>query len=150
MSQDNSLKKQIKVEYEGQIYSVDADKLEGLDEKQILDILSVGFPGMANGKLERLEEGNSLKITKRVGTKGRQELDKLIDILIQSPEDPLPAQLSDFNHELTEELTIADWERIYETLDFEKVRQTLNEREKLIQSTIIQLYQCPTNIVPLI
>ena len=51
-------KNAIKIEYEGQSYAVDADKIEGLDDEQIISLLSVGFPGMAGGKIERHEDGS--------------------------------------------------------------------------------------------
>ena len=78
-------KNAIKIEYEGQSYAVDADKIEGLDDEQIISLLSVGFPGMAGGKIERHEDG-SIKIIKRVGTKGSNFLLKLLEAC---PEDNL-------------------------------------------------------------
>ena len=100
MSQDNNLKKQIKVEYEGQSYAVDADKIEGLDDEQIISLLSVGFPGMAGGKIEKHEDG-SIKIIKRVGTKGSNALVKLLKAC---PEDNLPLKIESFNQQPIEEL----------------------------------------------
>ncbi len=146
MSENKNQQKQIKIEYEGQSYQVDADKIEGLDDGQILNLLSVGFPGIANGKLERLPDG-SIKIVKRVGTKGNN---RLLDLLYRCPEDPLPMKIEGFNQQLTEELTLAQWEEIYETMDFEKIEQILAQRKRLISSIIVRLYRCPTKIVPLI
>ena len=125
MSLDNS-KNTTKIEYEGQSYSVDADKIEGLDDEQIISLLSVGFPGMAAGKIERQEDG-SIKIIKRVGTKGNNALVKLLE---NCPEDNLPLKIEgergagftrisnhlvkSFNQQPIEELTIAEWEQVYE------------------------------------
>jgi hypothetical protein len=41
MTLDNS-KNTMKIEYEGQSYTVDAAKIEGLDDEQIISLLSVG------------------------------------------------------------------------------------------------------------
>ncbi|MEM7593893.1 MAG: hypothetical protein AAF383_20690 [Cyanobacteria bacterium P01_A01_bin.83] len=99
----NNDKNAIKVEYEGQTYSVDTAKIEGLDDEQIISLLSVGFPGMAGGKIERQENG-SIKIIKRVGTKGSNALVKLLEAC---PEDNLLLQVECFNQQPIEELTIA-------------------------------------------
>ena len=146
MSQDNNLKKQIKVEYEGQSYSVDADKIEGLDDEQIISLLSVGFPGMAGGKIERQENG-SIKIIKRVGTKGSNALVKLLE---DCQSDNLPLKIESFNQQHIEELTIAQWEKIYEGWDLEAIEQMLSRRESQIRSLIVRLYFCPTKVRPLI
>ena len=113
----------VTIEYEGQKYPVEKSKIEGLEDRQILDLLSVGFPGMANGKLERLEDG-SIKIIKRVGTKGS---DRLLKLLRDFPEDNLPIRIESLNNKLTEELTVSEWSEIYETLDFDLV-QSICER----------------------
>lgn len=146
MSQDNNLKKQIEVEYEGQTYSVDADKIEGLDDEQIISLLSVGFPGMAGGKIERKEDG-SIKIVKRVGTKGSNAL---VQLLEACPEDNLPLKIESFNQQHIEELTIAQWSEVYEGWDLEAIEQMLEQRERQIRSLIIRLYYCPTKVRPLI
>ena len=146
MSQDNNLKKQIKVEYEGQTYSVDADKIEGLDDEQIISLLSVGFPGMAGGKIERQDNG-SIKIIKRVGTKGSNVLVKLLE---DCPEDNLPLKIKSFNQQPIEELTIAQWSEVYEGWDLEAIEQMLEQRESQIRSLIVRLYFCPTKVRPLI
>ena len=146
MSQDNNLKKQIEVEYEGQTYSVDAAKLEGLDDEQIISLLSVGFPGMAGGKIERKEDG-SIKIIKRVGTKGSNVLVKLLEAC---PEDNLSLRIENFNQQPIEELTIAQWEEVYEGWDLEAIEQMLSQRERQICSLIVRLYYCPTKVRPLI
>ena len=146
MSQDNNLKKQIKVEYEGQTYSVDADKIEGLDDEQIISLLSVGFPGMAGGKIERKEDG-SIKIIKRVGTKGSNALFELLEAC---PEDNLSLKIESFNQQPIEELTIAQWEEVYEGWDLEAIEQMLSQRERQIRSLIVRLYYCPTKVRPLI
>ena len=91
MNQKQVNQEQINIEYEGQSYSVDADKIKGLKDTQILDLLSVGFPGMANGKLERQEDG-SIKIIKRVGTKGSSS-NSLIELLRACPEDDLALKI---------------------------------------------------------
>ena len=146
MSQDNNLKKQIEVEYEGQTYSVEADKIEGLDDEQIISLLSVGFPGMAGGKIERKEDG-SIKIIKRVGTKGSNALFELLEAC---PEDNLSLKIESFNQQPIEELTIAQWEEVYEGWDLEAIEQMLSQRERQIRSLIVRLYYCPTKVRPLI
>ena len=146
MSQDNNLKKQIKIEYEGQSYAVDADKIEGSDDEQIISLLSVGFPGMAGGKIERQEDG-SIKIIKRVGTKGSNSL---LELLEDCPEDNLPVKIESLNQQSIEELTIAQWEQVYEGWDLEAIEQMLEQRESQIRSLIVRLYFCPTKIQPLI
>ena len=140
--------KQVNIEYEGQSYSVDADKIEGLKDTQILDLLSVGFPGMANGKLERQEDG-SIKIIKRVGTKGSSS-NSLIELLRACPEDNLPWKIENLNQQSIEELTIAQWEQVYEGWDLEAIEQMLEQRERQIHSLIVRLYYCPTKVRPLI
>ena len=145
MSLDNS-KNTTKIEYEGQSYSVDADKIEGLDDEQIISLLSVGFPGMAGGKIERQEDG-SIKIIKRVGTKGSNVLVKLLE---DCPEDNLPLKIKSFNQQPIEELTIAEWEQVYEGWDLEAIEQMLSRRESQIRSLVVRLYCCPTKVRPLI
>ncbi len=138
--------KQINIEYEGQTYPIDADKIEGLEDRQILDLLSVGFPGIANGKLERQEDG-SIKIIKRVGTKGSNSL---LELLRACPEDNLSLKIENFNQQSIEELTIAQWSQVYEGWDLEAIEQMLEQRESQIRSLIIRLYYCPTKVRPLI
>ena len=145
MTSDNN-KNAIKIEYEGQSYSVDAAKLEGLDDEQIISLLSVGFPGMAGGKIERQEDG-SIKIIKRVGTKGSNSL---LELLENCPEDNLPLEIQSLNQQPIEELTIAQWSKIYEGWDLEAIEQILLQRERQIHSLIVRLYYCPTKIRPLI
>ena len=142
----NNSKNAIKIEYEGQTYSVDTDKIEGLDEEQIISLLSVGFPGMAGGKIERQEDG-SIKIIKRVGTKGSNALVKLLE---DCQSDNLPLKIESFNQQPIEELTIAQWEQIYEGWDLEAIEQMLEQRESQIRSLIVRLYFCPTKVRPLI
>jgi hypothetical protein len=134
------------IEYEGQKYPVERSKIEGLEDRQILDLLCVGFPGMANGKLERLEDG-SIKIIKRVGTKGSS---KLLQLLRDFPEDDLPIKIESLNTKLTEELTISEWSEIYETLDFDRVQSICEQRKDCIGAAIRRLYFGKSNIVPLI
>ncbi|NJL51714.1 MAG: hypothetical protein HC930_04900 [Hydrococcus sp. SU_1_0] len=136
----------LKIEYEGQSYTVDAAKIQGLDDEQIISLLSVGFPGMAGGKIERQQDG-SLKIIKRVGTKGSNSL---LELLKVCPEDSLPLKIENLNQQLIEELTIAQWEQIYEGWDLEAIAQILEQRESQIRSLIVRLYYCPTKIRPLI
>ena len=145
MTLDNS-KNATKIEYEGQSYSVDAAKIEGLDDEQILSLLSVGFPGIANGKLERQEDG-SIKIIKRVGTKGSNSL---LELLRACPEDNLLGKIENFNQRSIEELTIAQWSQVYEGWDLEAIEQMLEQRERQIRSLVVRLYYCPTKIRPLI
>lgn len=145
MTLDNN-KNAIKIEYEGQGYSVDAAKIEGLDDEQIISLLSVGFPGMAGGKIERQEDG-SIKIIKRVGTKGSNAL---LELLKDCPEDNLPIKLESFNQQPIEELTIAQWEEVYEGWELEAIEQMLSQRESQIRSLIVRLYFCSTKIRPLI
>ena len=142
----NNRKKAIEIEYEGQTYSVDATKIEGLDDEQIISLLSVGFPGMAGGKIERQEDG-SIKITKRVGTKGSNALVELIEAC---PEDNLSLKIESFNQQPIEELTIAQWEEVYEGWNLEAIEQMLEQRERQIRSLIVRLYYCPTKVRPLI
>ena len=136
----------VTIEYEGQKYPVEKSKIEGLEDRQILDLLCVGFPGMANGKLERLEDG-SIKIIKRVGTKGR---DRLLELLRDFPEDDLPIKIESLNTKLTEELTVSEWQKIYETLDFDRVQSICEQRKNCIDAAIRRLYFGKSNIVPLI
>ena len=142
----NNSKNAIKIEYEGQTYSVDTDKIEGLDDEQIISLLSVGFPGMAGGKIERKEDG-SIKIIKRVGTKGSNALVKLLEAC---PEDNLSLRIENFNQQPIEELTIAQWEEVYEGWDLEAIEQMLSQRERQIRSLIVRIYYCPTKVRPLI
>lgn len=142
----NNDKNAIKIEYEGQTYSVDANKIEGLDDEQIISLLSVGFPGMAGGKIERKEDG-SIKIIKRVGTKGSNAL---VELLKACPEDNLLLKIESFNQQPIEELTIAQWEEVYEGWDLEAIEQMLSQRERQIRSLIVRLYYCPTKVRPLI
>lgn len=147
-NENDSVKTQpntVTIEYEGQKYPVEKSKLEGLEDRQILDLLSVGFPGMANGKLERLEDG-SIKIIKRVGTKGN----RLLELLRNFPEDELPIKIESLNTKLTEELTVSEWSEIYETLDFDRVQSICEQRKNQISAAIRRLYFGKTNIVPLI
>ena len=139
-------KNAIKIEYEGQGYAVDADKIEGLDDEQIISLLSVGFPGMAGGKIKRQEDG-SIKIIKRVGTKGSNSLLKLLEAC---PEDNLPLKIESFNQQPIEELTIAQWEQAYEGWNQSAIEQMLLQRESQIRSLVVRLYFCPTKIRPLI
>ena len=141
--------KQVNIEYEGQTYPIDADKIEGLEDTQILDLLSVGFPGIANGKLERLEDG-LIRITKRVGTKGNEQLTEVLELFKSCPEDDLTLKIENYIQQLTEELTVSQWEKIYANLDFDKIQDILQEREELINSTLQRLSFCQTNIVPFI
>jgi hypothetical protein len=136
----------VTIEYEGQKYPVEKSKIEGLEDRQILDLLCVGFPGMANGKLERLEDG-SIKIIKRVGTKGSSQLLKL---LRDFPEDELPIKIESLNNKLIEELTVSEWSEIYETLDFDRVQLICERRKNQISAAIRRLYFGKSKIVPLI
>lgn len=148
-NENDSVKTQastITIEYEGQKYPVERSKIEGLEDRQILDLLSVGFPGMANGKLERLEDG-SIKIIKRVGTKGSSQL---LELLRDFPEDDLPIKIESLNTNLTEELTVSEWSEIYETLDFDHVQSICKQRKDCIDAAIRRLYFGKSNIVPLI
>jgi hypothetical protein len=145
MMPDNN-KHVLKIEYEGQNYAVDAAKLAGLDDQQILSLLSVGFPGMAMGKIERQEDG-SIKIIKRVGTKGSNILLELLNVC---PEDNLPQKIESFNQQPLEELTVAQWSQVYDGWNLEELEQMLSQREGQIRSLMVRLYYCPTNIRPLI
>jgi hypothetical protein len=148
-NENDSVKTQpstVTIEYEGQKYPVEKSKIEGLEDRQILDLLCVGFPGMANGKLERLEDG-SIKIIKRVGTKGSSQLLKL---LRDFPEDELPIKIENLDNKLTEELTVSEWSEIYETLDFDLLQSICEQRKDCIDAAIKRLYFGKTKIVPLI
>ena len=148
-NENDSVKTQpstVTIEYEGQKYPVEKSKIEGLEDRQILDLLCVGFPGMANGKLERLEDG-SIKIIKRVGTKGSN---RLLELLRDFPEDDLPIRIESLNTKLTEELTVSEWSEIYETLDFDQVQLICEQRKNQISAAIRRLYFGKSNIVPLI
>jgi hypothetical protein len=150
-NENNSVKTQpstVTIEYEGHKYPVEKSKIEGLEDRQILDLLSVGFPGMANGKLERLEDG-SIKIIKRVGTKGSSR-SQLLELLRYFPEDDLPIKIENLDNKLTEELTVSEWSEIYETLDFDRVQLICEQRKNQISAAIRRLYFGKTKIVPLI
>ncbi|MGL6344783.1 MAG: hypothetical protein ACRC80_37235, partial [Waterburya sp.] len=86
-----------KIEYEGTTYEVDTATITGLSDQQILNLLAPGFPGMAGGKLERSEDG-SIKIIKRVGTKGNHSF---VELLQSCPADTLPIQIDRLNCQLT-------------------------------------------------
>lgn len=134
-----------KIEYEGTTYEVDTATITGLSDQQILNLLAPGFPGMAGGKLERAEDG-SIKIIKRVGTKGNHSF---VELLQSCPADTLPIKIDQLNCQLTSpELTVAEWEQIDEQLNFEEIQQTLKYRKQVIQSTLRRLYFCPSNIIP--
>ncbi|MGL5942921.1 MAG: hypothetical protein ACRC2S_21660 [Waterburya sp.] len=136
-----------KIEYEGTTYEVDTATITGLSDQQILNLLAPGFPGMAGGKLERAEDG-SIKIIKRVGTKGNHSF---VELLQSFPVDTLPVEIDRLNCQLTSpELTVAEWEQIDEQLNFEEIQQILKHRKQVIQSTLRRLYFCPSNIIPLI
>jgi hypothetical protein len=150
-NENDSVKTQpstVTIEYEGQKYPVEKSKIEGLEDRQILDLLCVGFPGMANGKLERLEDG-SIKIIKRVGTKGSSR-SQLLEFLRYFPEDDLPIKIENLDNKLTEELTVSEWSEIYETLDFDRVQLICEQRKNQISAAIRRLYFGKTKIVPLI
>jgi hypothetical protein len=49
-----------------------------------------------------------------------------------------------------EELTVAQWEEVYEGWNLEEIEQILSQREGQIRSLMVRLYYCPTNIRPLI
>jgi hypothetical protein len=133
------------IEYEGTTYEVDTATITGLSDQQILNLLAPGFPGMAGGKLER---AGSIKIIKRVGTKGNHSF---VELLQSCPVDTLPIKIDRLNCQLTSrELTVAEWEQIDEQLNFEEIQQILKHRKQLIESTLRRLYFCSSNIIPLI
>ena len=101
---------------------------------------------MAGGKIKRQEDG-SIKIIKRVGTKGSNSLLKLLEAC---PEDNLPLKIESFNQQPIEELTIAQWEQAYEGWNQSAIEQMLLQRESQIRSLVVRLYFCPTKIRPLI
>ena len=138
----------VTIEYEGQKYPVEKSKIDGLEDRQILDLLCVGFPGMANGKLERLEDG-SIKIIKRWRTRFATRV-LLLELLRDFPEDDLPIKIESLNTKLTEELTVSEWQKIYETLDFDRVQSICEQRKNCIDAAIRRLYFGKSNIVPLI
>lgn len=134
-----------KIEYEGTTYEVDTATITGLSDQQILNLLAPGFPGMAGGKLERAEDG-SIKIIKRVGTKGNHSF---VELLQSCSADTLPIKIDRLNCQLTSrELSVAEWEQIDEQLNFEEIQKTLKHRKQVIQSILRRLYFCPSNIIP--
>ena len=60
------------------------------------------------------------------------------------------ARVECFNQQPIEELTIAQWEEVYEGWDLEAIEQMLSQRERQICSLIVRLYYCPTKVRPLI
>lgn len=145
MSQENSLTNQTKIEYEGQFYNIDANIINSLDDQQILDLLAPSFPGMAGGKLERNEDG-SIKIIKRVGTKGSCELLKLLKTY---PEDDLSLKINQLNQKLSkQEITLGEWEQAYGEMGIEKLKQVLELRRQTTLYVVQSLYYCPSNLVP--
>lgn len=141
----NTKNKEINIEYEGQSYPVDSTKIEGLNDEQILNMLSVGFPGMAGGKLERSEDGKSIKIIKRVGTKGNNDLLNLIEAC---PKDSLRAEVQSLHNKLNQTMTLAQWEDFRE--EPTELDQVLEARKVLIESTIARLSLCRTRHIPLV
>ncbi|BAZ47026.1 hypothetical protein NIES4102_40720 (plasmid) [Chondrocystis sp. NIES-4102] len=147
MSQENKPTNQTKIEYEGQFYNIDANIINSLDEQQILDLLAPSFPGMAGGKLERNEDG-SIKIIKRVGTKGNCELLKLFKTC---PEDNLSLKINQLNQKLSKQkITLGEWEQACGEMGIEKLKQILELRRQTTLYVVRCLYYCPSNLVPFI
>lgn len=145
MSQENSPTNQTKIEYEGQFYNIDANIINSLDDQQILDLLAPSFPGMAGGKLERNEDG-SIKIIKRVGTKGNCELLKLLKTY---PEDNLSLKINQLNQKLSKQkITLGEWEQACEEMGIEKLKQVLELRRQTTLYVVQSLYYCHSNLVP--
>lgn len=136
---------QIDIEYEGQSYSIDRAKIEGLSDEQIISMLSVGFPGMAGAKLERKDD--SIKIIKRVGTKGSYRT--FLAEIEACRVDSLRQEISDLNHQLNQSLSLAQWEKI-EAKELEgSVEQTYRDRQQIIASSLTRLSSCKTHYIPL-
>ena len=74
----------------------------------------------------------------------------MVKLLEACPEDNLLLKIESFNQQPTEELTIAQWEEVYEGWDLEAIEQMLSQRERQIRSLIVRLYYCPTKVRPLI
>lgn len=136
---------QINIEYEGQSYSIDRAKIEGLNDEQIISMLSVGFPGMAGAKLERKDD--SIRIIKRVGTKGNY---KTFFAKIEACRvDSLRQEINDLNHQLNQSLSLAQWEEI-ETKELEvSVEQIYRDHQQIIASSLTRLSSCKTHYIPL-
>lgn len=75
---------------------------------------------------------------------------KILELFKSCPEDDLTLKIENHIQQLTEELTVSQWERIYATLDFDKIQDILQEREELINSTLQCLSFCQTKIVPFV
>lgn len=134
---------QIKIEYEGQTYQIEAKVIEGLEDEQILALLSPSFPGMAGAKINRKEDG-SLEIIKRVGTKGSE----LLELLKNCPEDTLTQQIVRLNQLLSSpQLTLGELEQTYQQMSREKLVYILEDRRKTTQSVTQKLYYCQTHRV---
>ena len=147
MTKETSQSAKTKVEYEGQTYEIDSAIIEGLDDGQILNLLAQGFPGMAGGKIERAEDG-SIKIIKRVGTKGNADF---VDLLKSVPADTLDEAIQELSRKLTgSQISIAEWEQLNRQLNFNQIEQTIERRKQMIQSAIICLHNCSSRIIPLI
>lgn len=135
-------KPQIKIEYEGQTYQIEAKVIEGLEDEQILALLSPSFPGMAGGKINRAEDG-SLEIIKRVGTKGNN---KLLELLNDCSEDILTQQIAQLNQRLSSpKLTLGELEQIYQHMN--KVIHLTENKRKTTRTVIQKLNYCPTNSI---
>ena len=132
-------KPQIKIEYEGQNYQIEAKVIEGLEDEQILSLLSPSFPGMAGAKINRKEDG-SLEIIKRVGTKGS----KLVELLKNCPKDTFPQQIVRLNQKLSNhQLTLGELEQVYQHMN--KVISLTENRRKTTRTIIQKLNYCQTN-----
>lgn len=147
MTKETSQPAKTKVEYEGQTYEIDSAIIEGLDDGQILNLLAQGFPGMAGGKIERSPDG-SIKIIKRVGTKGNIDF---VELLKSFPADTLAGEIQELSDKLSDpQLTIAQWSQLNRQLNFERIEQTIERRKQTIHSAIIRLHNCSSRVVPLI
>lgn len=132
-------KPQIKIEYEGQTYQIEAKVIEGLEDEQILGLLSPSFPGMAGAKINRKEDG-SLEIIKRVGTKGSE----LLELLKNCPADTFPQQIVRLNQLLSNhQLTLGELEQVYQHMN--KVISLTENRRKTTRTIIQKLNYCQTN-----
>ncbi|MEL6439164.1 MAG: hypothetical protein AAFQ80_07940 [Cyanobacteria bacterium J06621_8] len=135
---------QVKIEYEGANYEIEASTIDGLDDEQIIDLLSPGFPGMAGAKVV-WENNFHLKIIKRAGTKGCQDL---IEIIKACPKDELAQKLQLFSRMDESGITLAQWERTYQNWDFASLQQLVAKRTQKIESLIKRIYNQPSKVRP--
>lgn len=140
------MKETIDVEYEGQTWSLNRASIAGLSDKQILELLSPGFPGIANGKLTWAGE-DRIVINKAVGKKGSADRD-LLKILSDQQPDPFPDKLAKAVQVGNRITTIAQWEQYDNRWGELKIQAEMATRRRSIDDSIQALLGCQSRTVP--